>query len=334
MKRIVFLLSAMGVLFLVVIGLFISNNKVDRIDLRVNRFDQELFSVTSENIIEKLNKWDKDFGSFIQVFSLQIIQIPYKDRAQYYNSLLAFVQNKDMREAYDSTALVFSDFSDLKYDLEVAFSRFAIAFPSYSISEVTTFFGGFNYGVVTYDNNIGIGLENFLGENSKFYQYLGDPEYLRFQKQKRFILSNVMEVWFDEYFQKYMVGRDLLSQIIYKGKVMYFLDNMLPELCMEDKFRFTKEQMAWAEENEASVWEYFVQEDLLFSKKESEFRSFLNYAPFAKGMPKKAPARIAYFIGYRMVSSYMNRNNVEIEELIRLSDSRKFLRKSKYKPAK
>lgn len=334
MKRIVFLLSAMGVLFLVVIGLFISNNKVDRIDLRVNRFDQELFSVTSENIIEKLNKWDKDFGSFIQVFSLQIIQIPYKDRAQYYNSLLAFVQNKDMREAYDSTALVFSDFSDLKYDLEVAFSRFAIAFPSYSIPEVTTFFGGFNYGVVTYDNNIGIGLENFLGENSKFYQYLGDPEYLRFQKQKRFILSNVMEVWFDEYFQKYMVGRDLLSQIIYKGKVMYFLDNMLPELCMEDKFRFTKEQMAWAEENEASVWEYFVQEDLLFSKKESEFRSFLNYAPFAKGMPKKAPARIAYFIGYRMVSSYMNRNNVEIEELIRLSDSRKFLRKSKYKPAK
>ena len=334
MKRIVFLLSAMGVLFLVVIGLFISNNKVDRIDLRVNRFDQELFSVTSENIIEKLNKWDKDFGSFIQVFSMQIIQIPYKDRAQYYNSLLAFVQNKDMREAYDSTALVFSDFSDLKYDLEVAFSRFAIAFPSYSIPEVTTFFGGFNYGVVTYDNNIGIGLENFLGENSKFYQYLGDPEYLRFQKQKRFILSNVMEVWFDEYFQKYMVGRDLLSQIIYKGKVMYFLDNMLPELCMEDKFRFTKEQMAWAEENEASVWEYFVQEDLLFSKKESEFRSFLNYAPFAKGMPKKAPARIAYFIGYRMVSSYMNRNNVEIEELIRLSDSRKFLRKSKYKPAK
>ena len=334
MKRIVFLLSAMGVLFLLVIGLFISNNKVDRIDLRVNRFDQELFSVTSENIIEKLNKWDEDFGSFIQVFSMQIIQIPYKDRAQYYNSLLAFVQNKDMREAYDSTALVFSDFSDLKYNLEVAFSRFAIAFPSYSIPEVTTFFGGFNYGVVTYDNNIGIGLENFLGENSKFYQYLGDPEYLRFQKQKRFILSNVMEVWFDEYFQKYMVGRDLLSQIIYKGKVMYFLDNMLPELCMEDKFRFTQEQMAWAEENEASVWEYFIQEDLLFSKKESEFRSFLNYAPFAKGMPKKAPARIAYFIGYRMVSSYMNRNNVEIEELIRLSDSRKFLRKSKYKPAK
>ena len=41
--------------------------------------------------------------------------------------------------------------------------------------------------MVTFDNNIGIGLENFLGKNSKYYEYLGDPKYLRFQKQKRFI---------------------------------------------------------------------------------------------------------------------------------------------------
>jgi hypothetical protein len=79
-----------------------------------------------------------------------------------------------------------------------------------------------------------------------------------------------MEVWFDEYFQKNLVGRDLLSQMIYKGKMMYFLDKMLPELSMGDKFRFNREQMVWVEENEASVWEYFIEEDLLFSKKESE----------------------------------------------------------------
>ena len=334
MKRIVLSLLVMGVLFLVFIGIFFSNNKVDRIDLTVNRFEQELFSINPENIIEKLNMWEEDFGSFAQIFTMQIIQIPYGDKVQYYNNLLAFVQNKDMREAYDSTALLYSDFSDLEYDLEAAFSRFAIAFPSYSIPEITTFFGGFNYGVVTYDNNIGIGLENFLGENSKYYKYLGDAEYLRFQKQKRFILSNVMEVWFDEYFQKNLVGRDLLSQMIYKGKMMYFLDKMLPELSMEDKFRFNREQMVWVEENEASVWEYFIEEDLLFSKKESEFRSFLNYAPFSKGMPKEAPARIAYFIGYRMVNQYMKNNKIEIEELIRLSDSRDFLRKSRYKPTK
>ena len=348
MKRIVLFLLAAIILIVALIFILPSLNKVEkevlkvnrifdkaeRVALKVNRFEKELFSINSKNVIEKSNKWDKEFGTFPEVFAVQILQISQKDKAQYYNELLAFTQNKDLREAYDSTALLFSDFSVIQNDLELAFGQFAADFPSYPIPEITTFFGGFNYGVVTYDNNIAIGLENFLGENSKFYQYLRDPEYLRFQKQKRFISSNVMEVWFNEHFQKYLGGRDLLSQIIYKGKMMYFVDKMLPELAIEDKFRFTIEQMAWVEENEASIWEYFVQEDLLFSNKESEFRSFVNYAPFAKGMPKEAPGRVAYFIGYKMVSEYMENNKIDIEELMYLTDSKDFLQQSKYKPTK
>ena len=71
-----------------------------------------------------------------------------------------------------------------------------------------------------------------------------------------------------------------------------------------------------------------------YEKKESKFRSFINYAPFAKGMPKDAPARVAYFIGYKMVNEYMNNNKIDIEELMYLTDSRQFLRQSKYKPTK
>ena len=302
--------------------------------LKVNRFEKELFSINQENLIEKTNNWDEMFGSFNEVFATQIIQVSPLDKEQYYNRLLAFTQNKDMREAYDSTALVFLDFSEIQHNLELAFGQFAIHFPSYPIPEITTFFGGFTYGVVTYDNNIAIGLEYFLGKDSKYYEYLGDPMYLRYQKQKAFILSNVMEVWFNEHFQKYLRGKDLLSQLIYKGKMMYFLDKMLLELTLKDKFRFTTEQMDWVEDNESSIWEYFIHEDLLFSKKENEFRSFVSYAPFAKGMPKEAPGRVGYFIGYRIVNEYMKNNNIDIQELMYLTDSRKFLQKSKYKPTK
>ena len=334
MKRIVLLFLGILIFFLVVIWVFPSFEKVEKVELKVNRFEQELFSINAENVIKRSNRWDETFGSFNEVFATQIMQTSQLDEEQYYNGLLAFTHNQDMREAYDSTALLFSDFSEIQHDLELAFGQFAAAFPSYPIPEITTFFGGFNFGVVTYDNNIAIGLENFLGQNSKYYQYLGDPKYLRFQKQKRFISSNVMEVWFNEYFQEYLWGRDFLSQMIYKGKMMYFLDKMLPELDMADKFRFTGEQMAWVEENEASIWEYFVQEDLLFSKKESEFRSFVNYAPFAKGMPKEAPGRVAFFIGYKMVIKYMKNNKIDIEELMYLTDSKEFLQQSKYKPTK
>ena len=60
---------------------------------------------------------------------------------------------------------------------------------------------------------------------------------------------------------------------------------------------------------------------MLFSKKDIEFRSFINYAPYAKGMPKEAPGRVAYYIGYKMVNEYMDNNEIDIEELMYLKDS-------------
>jgi uncharacterized protein YjaZ len=115
---------------------------------------------------------------------------------------------------------------------------------------------------------------------------------------------------------------------------MYCIDKMLPESTTEDKFRFSKAQMDWTEENEADIWQYIVHEDLLFSKNEQQFRTFINYAPFAKGMPLEAPGRVGYYIGYRMVSEYVRNNEIDIEDLMYLTDSREFLKKSKYKPTK
>ena len=60
-------------------------------------------------------------------------------------------------------------------------------------------------------------------------------------------------------------------------------------------------------------------------------------APFAKGMPNDAPSRVAYFIGYQIVSEFMQRNDrteLPIEDMMKLSDSRQFLKLSKYKPSK
>ena len=326
MNRIVF--------FVAVLVLFSCTTNSQKLDLKINRFERTLFLINDSNAEIVSKKLEENFGTFNEVFTYQIMQKDNLTNDQYLQELINFTEHKDMREAYDSVDVLFGDFKEFEKELEFAFWQFSNYFPSYPVPEITTFFGGFNYGVVTYDDNIAIGLENFLGKDSKYYQLLGNPQYLRFQKQKKFIVSNVMEVWLNEYFRQYLYGSDLLSQMVYKGKVMYCIDKMLPEMNMEDKFRFTNEQMNWVKENEASIWQYIVNEDLLFSNDENKFRSFIDYSPFAKGMPNKAPGRVAYFIGYKMVKEYMNNNKIEIEDLMYLKDSRKFLQQSKYKPTK
>ena len=327
------------ILLLLIISVFYScfKDKKEQLSLTFNRFENALFVMNNENIEFQIQNLQNDFGTFNEVFETQIMQKGAMTGSAYANELLSFINHSDMREAYDSVSIMYSDLSDIKKELNLAFTLFNHDFPTYPIPKITTFFGGFNYGVVTYDNNIAIGLENFLGKNSKFYRLLGNPEYLRFQKQKKFISSNVMEVWLNEYFEQYLTGRDLLSQMIYKGKIMYCIDKMLPNTLLSSKFRFTQEQLQWVINNESNIWTYFIENDLLYSSNEQDFRTFLHYAPFAKGMPNDSPSRVAYFIGYQIVSEFMEKTDrieIPIEDMINFSDSRQFLKLSKYKPLK
>lgn len=308
-----------------------SQREVEIIELDFNRFEMAVFNFTSDSNVSDLHA---DFGTFSEVFKTQIIQTGTINDSDYVKELLDFVNHPDMREAYDSTLIMYSNITDIKRDLNYAFSIANTYFPKLPIPDITTFFGGFNYGVVSYDNNIAIGLENFLGENSKFYTLLQDPKYLRFQKQRRFISSNVIEVWINEYFEKYNYKSDFLSQMLYKGKVMYCIDMMLPDNNLEDKFRFSKDQMNWILNNELNIWSYFIDNDLLYSSYEQDFRSFLDHAPFSRGMPSESPSRVAYFIGYKIIKNFMNRVDVSVAEMMRKNDAREILKLSKYKPSK
>ena len=110
MKRIVLIFLLVLSFFLVVIWLPSSYNKSKKAVLKVNRFEKELFSINAETLFAESNKWNKNFGSFNDVFTSKVIQSSQLDKDKYYNELLAFTQNKDMREAYDSTVLCFADF--------------------------------------------------------------------------------------------------------------------------------------------------------------------------------------------------------------------------------
>ena len=75
MKPIVLFLSITLVTFLVaslILSYFPEDKKVE---LKVNRFEQELFSITADNLIEKSNSWDTIFGSFPEVFATQIMKL-------------------------------------------------------------------------------------------------------------------------------------------------------------------------------------------------------------------------------------------------------------------
>ena len=73
--------------------------------------------------------------------------------------------------------------------------------------------------------------------------------------------------------------------------------------------------------------------ELLYTKENSEIIKFMGEAPFTQGFPEGSPGRIGHYLGWQIVKAYMEKNSeVTISELMQEKDFQKILTKSKYKP--
>jgi uncharacterized protein YjaZ len=71
----------------------------------------------------------------------------------------------------------------------------------------------------------------------------------------------------------------------------------------------------------------------LYKNDLKEVAEYTAEGPFTSAISKECPPRIAMWVGWQIVRSYMNRNEkVSLEELMRTSDAQIILSKAKYKP--
>ena len=96
------------------------------------------------------------------------------------------------------------------------------------------------------------------------------------------------------------------------------------------KFCSSSQNTDWCRKNEGLVWDYLVSQGLLFETDPFEFRYFVNEGPFNPLLPG-APARLAQFVGWRMVEAYMRKSDADWNAL-RQADARTLLEVSRYKP--
>ena len=88
--------------------------------------------------------------------------------------------------------------------------------------------------------------------------------------------------------------------------------------------------------HEEQIWMYFIEKNLLFDTNSKLSQRFIDNAPFSKfytAEDKATPGRIGVWLGWQIVTSYMQHNDVSLQELLK-KDSEEIFNKSKYKPKK
>ncbi len=312
------------------------------VQVNVHRFEQELFAIDTNDVAPGLAKLQQKYPAFSQIYFGEILgstdtRIAPQGHEAY---MKGFLTHPPVRKLYDTTQLIFGDMRDLEKDFQQAFQFFSYYFPDQPTPDVTTFISEYSIGTFIFgDSNalsLAVGLDFFLGENYPYLQYNpGNPNfsaYLTRTFNKQHLVTKTLQPLIDELVGP-PNGNRLLDLMVYNGKKLYLLDQLLPYTPDSVKQEITTQQSKWLEDNELEMWSYFLKENLFYSSDYSNIRKYIEYSPNSPGMPAEAPGRTANWLGWQIVKAYMQRfPQTTMQQLIDLRDAQQLLDASKYKP--
>ena len=185
--------------------------------------------------------------------------------------------------------------------------------------------------VIVTDSITLIALDNYLGEDHEFYRNI--QKYLSQNFRKEMIVSDLAEAYGKRYIYQ-ASQKTLLDNMIYFGKLLYFKDMIIPLESDENKIGYTKAQLDWAKANESPIWQYFIERELLYSSNPKLANRFINPAPFSKfnlELDNESPGRLGQYIGWQIVRSYMENNDVSFVDMLR-TDPKEIFDNARFKP--
>ena len=223
----------------------------------------------------------------------------------------------------------------LKVDLEGLFKHIKYYFSNFKTPNVVTANSDVDYRnkIFIADNMLVISLDNYLGSDHFFYE--GIPSYVVENMKESQIISDVASIYSQMYVPK-IQSRTFLAQMIYYGRILYLKDLWLPNTSDEIKIGYSQEKLKWIQENETEIWRNFVENEYLYSTNPKLISRFIDPAPFSKfylEIDNDSPGMVGRFIGWQIVKSYMDKNDVGLDKLLTISEEEIF-KKSKYKPKK
>lgn len=226
--------------------------------------------------------------------------------------------------------LQFIDAGKLRFDLDRAYQRLQTHYQNFEMPQVQAVYSGFGKDIVLSDSLLIIGLDYYLGEQATFRPNVYD--YVKSRLTPAHLVPQIMQFTSLKFNQTNRENRTLLDEMIYYGKALEFSNELLP--CVDDHLimGYTPQQMANAFTSEAVIWNYFLDNQLIYSEKSIELTRYIDERPSVPEIDKICPGRIGQWVGWQIVKAYREETGVDFKELMEETDAQKILRLSKYRP--
>ncbi|HKG08630.1 MAG TPA: gliding motility lipoprotein GldB [Pedobacter sp.] len=306
------------------------------LDVKTDRFDKDLYTGKDKDIKTTDTLLKKKYGFFYQDFADRMVGNGSYTTAQIINYMYKDQAYSDLQKEVDS---VFKDLTPYNEEITQTFKYVRYYYPKAPIPRFIYFVSGFAVQTPIGEDYLGIGLDMFMGKDSKFYKAIVQsvPAYLSRRFAPEYLVPRVTETYArEELFPERDEDRTLLAKMIHNGKVLYFMDQVLPESVPDSvKIGYTAKQLEWCEAFEAEIWAYYLQNNLLFETNFDAIQVLLSDGPFTPGLGEKMESapKLGVWTGWQIVRRYMEENKeVTLQQLMAEKDAQKILNAAKYKP--
>lgn len=318
-------------------GIDVSNIPVT---VKIERFDHDFDEMSRKPMAQQAQYLQQKYGRFYANFIAMLMKDAGTDISNptYLDSLKNVFANKDYHALKHDVDSVYPNLDKPEAELTDAFKHLKYYFPDKKLPAVYAYFSGFQVQIAEGGSYVGIGLDMFLGANSRFYPALVEmyPTYMSRHFTPQNICPRVMEgIAREDMFPEPDSDKSMLQHMIYEGKVLYFLDDMLPNTPDSLKIDYTPAQLKWCQKYKSEMWAYFLDQNLLYETDEMKLQKFLGESPFTPGIGEKneASPKLGVWMGWQIVRQYMDKHpDVTLKQLMTDGDAQKILNGAKYHP--
>ncbi|MFC3158907.1 hypothetical protein SAMN05443633_10785 [Chryseobacterium arachidis] len=230
------------------------------------------------------------------------------------------------------------DQAKLQTDLQDLFSHIKYYFPVFKSPKVFLFSSSLQMvqDPIFYDakgNLLFIDISGFMGENNPNYK--GLEMYFQKSMNPNNIVPKVAQLFAEGFVKETPDHQKFIDMMILNGKIMILKDAFLPTYPDYLKMNYTQKQYEWAVSNEANIWNYFVENNLIFGDDHRLEDRFIAPGPFSKfytEIDNESSPQIGIYTGWQICKEYFKQKpETKLQDFLNM-DATIIFNQSGYKP--
>lgn len=302
------------------------------IDIKVHPFYKDIFK-PYDDINQHIESLYASYDTFFVNLCKSQLYIGNPSDSLFASQFEKFIKYKDNIDVIPSCDSLWASLDNIDEKITDGMKCMKFYFPNINTPNVLAHFSGFNSKIMVDSTHLSFSIEHYLGRDCRFYTWLEIPQYARFTKSKEYIVSDLIKAWIYANLPDTSDKDDILTAMIYQGKVIYATKACLPDTPLQTIMGYDDQQMVWCEKAEADMWGFMIEEKLIYNSNPLDKIKLINDAPYTPFFGQQSPGRAALWCGFNIVKQYMQNNpNTTLHQLFNITDAQKILIGSQYQP--